>query len=57
MNGIDALHFAMIECPQLKQNAEGECAMTDWLAEAKTIENELIELRRTIHRYPEGGNE
>ena len=31
--------------------------MTDWLAEAKTIENELIELRRTIHRHPEGGNE
>ena len=57
MNGIDALLFAMIECPQLEQNAEGECAMTDWLAEAKTIENELIELRRTIHRHPEGGNE
>ena len=30
--------------------------MTDWLKEAKEIEDELIELRRKIHRHPEDGN-
>ena len=30
--------------------------MTDWLKEAKGIEPGLIELRRKLHRHPEGGN-
>ena len=31
--------------------------MTDWLKEALEIESELIDLRRTLHRHPEDGNE
>ncbi|MBR3349341.1 MAG: amidohydrolase [Solobacterium sp.] len=30
--------------------------MYDWLKESRAIEEELIELRRTIHRHPEDGN-